>query len=697
MVSKGVGVGTGAACANSFFFFFWNLLFFPTSPFLSLAALRATKKKKKKIEKDTKKSSRFSPLDSAPQCLFLIIAIVFIGMANAQLPDILKGKVTPITGPPSTTCSNKFINNTSDAFTIDDILCDTRLVPEQFQQYVPGLKLGPTSAACAGYACALRFLGCANATYRTEVKIVTATGQAEMCGERTGHNASTCQAIGAFITSVPVVGRKRGVIEDETIEPFTQAELDVEVAAAKRTPKDELSEADLHFVKLLVRAYLPAESGVLGLARDDTLDNYMARKRETANEILKRAQLCSSTISAGVDLLVAQVPHLAIIKGKFGPCGEFCEMAMCGLTLMCHSASRSALLSLEAQRVILGCNKTSCSTWAPPSKVCPSTPSCDNRVGQFAPNTLTLATCPPPKQIRSAGQLAANDCCDRCEDKCATVACRTLSVEDCGVPAWPLCKPFVVDREDPYQCCATCIDVCATSSCPLPPRSCPSGTFLGPTNSSTCCLACVEPCAGVACPNAPTREECEGQGKEWQLKDRKTLDGNKSQCVDCCPQCVAKGSTKPSVTETAGTPPTTALAPPDACAMIKSEIEAQCANSSKIVSESYTELLIAAKLGVKSEVTQKKCASLRDTRVCYASVLARHATCTMPWSSRVTADNNDFRSTLPACKPEIAELLAQIDCDICDAVPIVAATGAAERSSLFFRFALAAAVWLVCK
>jgi hypothetical protein len=516
----------------------------------------------------------FFSFDVAPQsCVFLIAAAV-VGLANAQLPDILKGKVAVITGPASTTCANKFINNTTGALTIDDVLCDTRLVPVQFQQYVPGLKLGADSAACAGYACALRFLGCANATYRTEVKIVTATGQAEVCGEPTGHNPSTCQAIGKFITPVPVA-RKRDAIE-EAIEPFTQAELDAEVAVAKRMPKDELSEADLHFVKLLVRAYMPVESSALGLADDDTLDNYMARKRGTADEILKRAQLCSPTISAGVDLLVSQVPSLSTIKGKFGPCGEFCEMAMCGLVLMCHSTSRSALLSLEAQRVMQGCNKTSCSTWAPPSKVCPSTPSCDIGQREFAPGTITLAHCPPPMRIRSAGQLDANDCCERCVDTCGFVQCRPVRVEDCGAPAWPLCKPFVVDRPDPFSCCATCIDVCESpSTCPPPPQSCPSGTFLGPTNSSTCCQTCVEPCAGVACPNAPTREECESQDKEWQLKDRKTLDGNNSQCADCCPKCVAKQSTNSTVnmtvnatmttvnttaatvTTTTGTPPTT--------------------------------------------------------------------------------------------------------------------------------------------
>jgi hypothetical protein len=613
-----------------------------------------------------------------------------MGAANAQLPEILKGKVAAITGPASTTCSNKYINNTAGSLTIDDVLCDTRLLPEQFQQYIPGLKFGANSPACAGYACALRFLGCVDATYRAEVKIVTATGQAESCDERTGLNATMCQAIGAFVSSVPVVGRKRDV--DELIEPFTQAELDAEVATARQAQKLEPIESNLHFIKLLVRAYLPAESAVLGLAEDDTLEQYAARKRDTFDEILKRAQLCSPTISAGVDLLVAQMPSLATVKGKFGPCGQFCEMAMCGITLMCHGASRSALLSLEAQRATLGCNKTLCSTWAPPSKVCPSTPSCI-QPGQFAPNTLTLDTCPPPKQIRSPSQLDSNDCCDRCEDKCASVMCQVRSVDDCGAPAWPLCKPFVVERDDPYRCCATCNDVCKTASCPPPPRSCPSGTFPGPTNSSTCCQTCVEPCTGVACPNAPTEEECRAQGKEWQLKDRKTLGAN-SQCTDCCPLCVGKGTV---ISETASSPPTTSLSPNDPCATIGSEITAECGDELASVDKGdLIQLKVAAGLGIATDETQAKCASLRAARVCFAGVIARHPSCTTPLSHLPTsAAASDVRRSLPACEAELAELLAKIDCDFCDAVPTGDIGAASSAAPLFALVSLLSMVWLL--
>lgn len=497
--------------------------------------------------------------------MFFAIALVsLIAAANADLPDILKGKVEAITGIASMACSNKYINNTEEAFTIDDVLCDTKLVPMQFQEYIPNLKLGPDSIICGGYACALRFLGCVDATYRVEAKIVTATGKAESCAERVGLNASTCQAIGKFITSASLMGRKRDIDEATGLmAPFTQEEFAEEVAIVKAAPKPEVSEADMHFVKLLVRSYFPAEAAAnnnLGLAADDTLENYMARKRDTVDEILKQAQLCNPIISAGVNLLVAQVPTLDIIKGKFGPCGLFCELAMCGLTLMCHTVSRSALLSLEAQRMAEGCNKTSCSKWAPPLNVCMNAPACNNAAGQFAPGMLDLNACPPPKQIYSAGQQNANDCCDRCDDKCSQVVCQPRKVEDCGVPQWPLCKPFVVDREDPFRCCPTCIETCKTSNamyassqsanCPPPPVSCPAGKMVGPANPGTCCLTCVDPCSGVPCPNAPTEASCKAQGKTYQLKDRASLIGAPNpQCSDCCPQCVGSGSSVDVKTE----------------------------------------------------------------------------------------------------------------------------------------------------
>jgi hypothetical protein len=489
--------------------------------------------------------------------MFTAVALLsVIAAVNADLPEILKGKVQEIIGAASMACSNKYINNTEDAFTIDDVLCDTKLVPEQFQKYIPGLEFGANSTVCGGYACALRFLGCVDATYRVEAKIVTATGKAESCSERVGLNVTMCQKIGKFITSAPLQGRKRDVeaVLGE-MEPFTQAEFDAEVAVVKAAPKEEVTEADMHFVKLLVRSYFPAEAASVnnfGLAADDTLENFVARKRDTIDDILKHAQLCNPIISAGVNLLVAQVPQVSIIKDKFGPCGLFCEMAMCGLTLMCHTVSRSALLSLEAQRMGEGCNKTSCSKWAPPLNVCMNAPACNNAMGQYAPNTLDLTVCAPPKQILSAGQQDVNDCCDRCDDKCSTVPCTQRRVEDCGVPVWPLCKPFVVAREDPFRCCATCIDVCRTANamyagnqaanCPPPPTSCPEGKMLGPANPTTCCLTCVDPCEGVSCPNAPTQAQCEQQGKVYQFKDRKSLAANKdAQCADCCPTCVDKG------------------------------------------------------------------------------------------------------------------------------------------------------------
>jgi len=220
---------------------------------------------------------------------------------------------------------------------------------------------------------------------------------------------------------------------------------------------------------------------------------------------------------------------------------------MCGLNLMCHTVARSALLSLEAQRAGAGCNKTSCSKWAPPLNVCMNAPACNNAMGQYAPGTLDLTMCPPPKTIYTAGQQDVNDCCDRCDDKCKNVACQQTLVSTCGAPQWPLCKPFVVEREDAFKCCPTCIDVCRTTSakyaaqqpvsCKAPPTNCPAGKLIGPVSPSSCCLDCVDPCSGVECPNLVTEDQCKQQGKKYLLKDRKTLNAN-SQCADCCPQCV---------------------------------------------------------------------------------------------------------------------------------------------------------------
>jgi len=232
---------------------------------------------------------------------------------------------------------------------------------------------------------------------------------------------------------------------------------------------------------------------------------------------------------------------------------------MCGLNLMCHTVARSALLSLEAQRAGAGCNKTSCSKWAPPLNVCMNAPACNNAMGQYAPGTLDLTMCPPPKTIYTAGQQDVNDCCDRCDDKCKNVACQQTLVSTCGAPQWPLCKPFVVEREDAFKCCPTCIDVCRTTSakyaaqqpvsCKAPPTNCPAGKLIGPVSPSSCCLDCVDPCSGVECPNLVTEDQCKQQGKKYLLKDRKTLNAN-SQCADCCPQCVGdNGATGNVVTE----------------------------------------------------------------------------------------------------------------------------------------------------
>jgi hypothetical protein len=72
----------------------------------------------------------------------------------------------------------------------------------------------------------------------------------------------------------------------------------------------------------------------------------------------------------------------------------------------------------------------------------------------------------------------------------------------------------------------------------------------------------------------------------------------------------------------------------ESCKLIESEIS-ECADETAAVTDgSFLGLRLAAKLGVKSDVTQKSCASLRAARVCYAQVIARHPTFRSPLTSQ---------------------------------------------------------------
>jgi hypothetical protein len=502
--------------------------------------------------------------------VLLAAAALVAAQPGSTLPWGLEGKVAKITTIASQACSNKYINNTDEAFTIDDILCDKDRVPQQFQDYIPGLKFGPDSVICGGYACALRFLGCVDATYRVEAKIIGTTGKAESCADRVGLNQTTCAAIGKFITAVPIeVQRKRA--EVLLAAPFTEQELADEVAAQKRSAVAAAAPSadDLHLAKLLIREYFPkeaAEANNMGLALHETLSHHIEqRKRAGFEDVLKQAQLCNPLISAAVDLAVKQFPAIAIVGGKFGPCGDWCELAMCGLTLMCHTLTRSALLSLEAQRVGQ-CNKTSCSKWAPPIDVCMNAPACDNAQNKFAPGTLNLEQCAPPKVIKQAGQIVKEDCCDSCDNPCPSVPClnEPPNPAACGLPTWPLCKQFKVEKIDAFQCCKSCIDVCKSNNpayaanqainCAAPPteQECASqGKILGPKSPSSCCLTCVQPCDNAQCPDLVTREQCESRGLKFVFKTAAEAAVSK-QCYDCCPRCegemttAGKSKTEPS-------------------------------------------------------------------------------------------------------------------------------------------------------
>jgi hypothetical protein len=497
---------------------------------------------------------------NAQTAMFFAIALVsLIAAASADLPDILKGKVEAITGIASMACSNKYINNTEEAFTIDDVLCDTKLVPKQFQDYIPEPQVRPG----LGHLRRLRVRAALPRLRRCDVPRrgedrhrdrqgrVVRRARRPQCDDVPGdwqvHHVGPAHG--------PQARRRGG---HGLMAPFTQEEFAEEVAVVKAAPKPEVTaEADMHFVKLLVRSYFPAEAAAhnnLGLAADDTLENYMARKRDTVDEILKQAQLCNPIISAGVNLLVAQVPTLDIIKDKFGPCGLFCELAMCGLTLMCHTVSRSALLSLEAQRMAEGCNKTSCSKWAPPLNVCMNAPACNNADGPVRARHAR------PEHVRAAEadllgrpaererllrplrrQVLAGGVPDAPRGGLRRAAVAAVQAVRCG-PRGPV--PMLPDVHRHVQDVATpCTPSSQSANCPPPPMSCGAGKMIGPANPGTCCLTCVDPCVGVPCPNAPTEASCKAQGKTYQLKDRASLATSANpQCADCCPQCVGGSS-----------------------------------------------------------------------------------------------------------------------------------------------------------
>jgi hypothetical protein len=464
--------------------------------------------------------------------LFSLPCLILIALTNAQLPEILKGKVSVITTPPSTSCASQFVNNSNGALTTDDLFCGAQLVPVELQARIPGL-------ACSGYACALRFLGCRDATYRTEAAIVNATGKAPAtCAQSDGLNVTACQSVGKFITNSPLVAPTRKRDSVDSLEPFTRAELDEAIA---RLPKIDESLVDLRAAKLMLRAFFPVESAAVnhfGLAADDTLERHFD-KRDAIDAALNQTQLCSPLIGVGISLLVSQQPSLAIAADKFGPCGMYCELAMCGLQLMCHTVARSALLTLEATRASQGCAKTSCTRWAAPVDMC-SGASCNAGAGRFKPGTIDPAQCPPPQRVYSAGQQDPNDCCDRCDDPCAPVVCQQRSSQDCGEPSWPLCKPFVVERANEFDCCPTCGNACSQqkiANCPEPPPSCPHGQLRGPENATSCCLACVAPCEGVSCPGEPSEGDCAIKGMLLFRTDRSTLN-DRSKCADCCARCV---------------------------------------------------------------------------------------------------------------------------------------------------------------
>jgi hypothetical protein len=502
--------------------------------------------------------------------VLLAAAALVAAQPGSTLPWGLEGKVAKITTIASQACSNKYINNTDEAFTIDDILCDKDRVPQQFQDYIPGLKFGPDSVICGGYACALRFLGCVDATYRVEAKIIGTTGKAESCADRVGLNQTTCAAIGKFITAVPIeVQRKRA--EVLLAAPFTEQELADEVAAQKRSAVAAAAPSadDLHLAKLLIREYFPkeaAEANNMGLALHETLSHHIEqRKRAGFEDVLKQAQLCNPLISAAVDLAVKQFPAIAIVGGKFGPVRRLVRAR--------HVRPHAHVPHAHA----LGAPQPRGAARRPVQQdLVQQVGAADRRLHERAGPATTRRTrfapgTPQPRAVRAAqGHQAGRP--DRQGGLLRLVRqpLRQRSVPSneppnpaaCGLPTWPLCKQFKVEKIDAFQCCKSCVDVCKSNNpayaanqainCAAPPteQECASqGKILGPKSPSSCCLTCVQPCDNAQCPDLVTREQCESRGLKFVFKTAAEAAVSK-QCYDCCPRCEGEMTTTASKIKT---------------------------------------------------------------------------------------------------------------------------------------------------
>jgi hypothetical protein len=78
-------------------------------------------------------------------------------------------------------------------------------------------------------------------------------------------------------------------------------------------------------------------------------------------------------------------------------------------------------------------------------------------VGEFDSGHFTTDNCPPPKTIYLPAKITTDDCCEKCEDLCASTNCADVQ---CGEPQLPLCAAVKPGKKDPYACCNQCLSAC---------------------------------------------------------------------------------------------------------------------------------------------------------------------------------------------------------------------------------------------
>jgi hypothetical protein len=256
------------------------------------------------------------------------------------------------------------------------------------------------------------------------------------------------------------------------------------------------------------------------------------RKRDEGitNSLLSQLQVCSPLIASGLKIIEAQIKLPINVSDALGPCGSVCGYAVCGLNILCQTTAAPILAKINSDRMYNSCGALTCAKFSPKGIDLCGNATCPHPEGFFQSNT----NCIPPLRVHNPSKQDVNDCCQRCEDKCNGVNCRTVV---CPEPEWPLCTPYKLGKYDQFDCCQQCIDPCTKqkAACPPPPSTCPQGQVLGPASIGDCCLSCQPVCAGVSCAGTPFKAADCPAGTVF--KDR---PASPTRCGDCCASCVAK-------------------------------------------------------------------------------------------------------------------------------------------------------------